>query len=81
MNLELHRPQAAGPLRIGATGHDTVEARKQFGGPRVLCRTPGSRPAWAVHCASGMFVGVYFDPDDRLGGRKVYAGRLSTSAE
>lgn len=46
MIFELHPPQAAGPLRIGATGHDTVEILKQLGVPQVLCRTPRRRPAW-----------------------------------
>jgi hypothetical protein len=66
MIFELHPPQAAGPLRIGATGHDTVEILKQLGTPQVLCRTPGSRPAWAVHRPSGLFIGAYFDADDHL---------------
>jgi hypothetical protein len=54
MIFELHPPRAAGPLRIGATGHDTVEILKRLSTPQVLCRTPGSRPAWAVHRLSGL---------------------------
>lgn len=66
MNFELHPPQAAGPLRIGAAGHDTVEILKQFGDPEVFCRTAGSRPAWGVHRPSGLFIITYFDANDRL---------------
>ena len=64
MIFELHPPRAAGPLRIGAAGHDTVEIIKQLGTPQVLCRTPGSRPAWAVHRPSGLFIAAYVDADD-----------------
>ena len=46
MIFELHPPEAAGPLLIGATGNHTVEVLRQFGDPQVLCTTPGSRPAW-----------------------------------
>ena len=66
MIFELHPPQAAGPLRIGATGHDTVEILKQLGTPLVLCRTHGRRPGWGVERPSGLFIGAYFDADDRL---------------
>jgi hypothetical protein len=54
------------PLRIGAAGHDTVEILKQLGAPQLFCRTPGSWPAWGVHHPSGLFIGAYFDADDRL---------------
>jgi hypothetical protein len=47
MNFELHPPQAAGPLRIGATGQDTVEILRHLGTPLVLCRTHGRRPGGA----------------------------------
>ena len=66
MIFELHPPQAAGPLRIGAAGHDTVEILTQLGPPQVFCRTPESRPAWGVHRPSGLFIVAYFDADDRL---------------
>jgi hypothetical protein len=66
MNFELRPPQAAGPLRIGATGRDTVEILRQLGTPLVLCRTHGRRPGWGVHRPSGPFIGAYFDADDRL---------------
>jgi hypothetical protein len=66
MNFELYPPRAAGPLRIGATRHDTVEVLQQLGDPQVFCRTPESRPAWGVHRPSGLFIGTYFDADDRL---------------
>ena len=68
MIFELHPPQAAGPLHIGATGHDTVELLSQLGAPVVLCRTRGRRPGWGVHRPSGLFIGAYFDADDRLEG-------------
>ena len=66
MIFELHPPQAAGPLRIGATGHDTVEILRQLGDPEVFCRTAGSRPAWGVRRPSGLVIITYFDADDRL---------------
>lgn len=66
MIFELHPPQAAGPLRIGATVHDTAEILRQLGTPLVLCRTRGRRPGWGVHRSSGLFIGAYFDADDRL---------------
>lgn len=66
MIFDLHPPQAAGPLRIGATGDDTVEILKQFGAPQVLCKTPGSQPAWAVFRPSGLFISAYFDADRRV---------------
>jgi hypothetical protein len=66
MIFELHPPQAAGSLRIGETGHDTVEILTQLGVPQVLCKTPGSQPAWAVFRPSGLFISAYFDADDRV---------------
>ena len=66
MNFDLHPPQAAGPLRIGTAGHDTVEILKQLGTPQVLCRTAGSPPAWGVHRPSGLFVLILFDADDHV---------------
>jgi hypothetical protein len=66
MIFELHPPQSAGPLRIGATGHDTLETLKQLGDPLVLCRTAGRKPAWGVHRSSGLFICAYFDADDQL---------------
>jgi hypothetical protein len=64
--IVLRPPDAAGPLRIGATGQDTVDTLRQLGDPQVLCRTPDSRPAWAVHRPSGLFISAYFDADDRV---------------
>lgn len=66
MIIELHPPETAGPLRIGATGHDTVDTLRQLGDPRAFCRTAGSRPAWAVHRPSGLAIITYFDADDRV---------------
>jgi hypothetical protein len=64
--FELRPPRGAGPLRVGAAGHDTVEILKQLGVPQVLCRTSGSGPAWGVHRQSGLFICTYFDADDCL---------------
>lgn len=66
MIFDLDPPRAAGPLRIGATGHDTVEILKQLGTLTFLCRTAGSPPAWGVDRPSGLFIGAYFDVDDHL---------------
>ena len=66
MIFELHPPQAAGPLHIGAAGHDTFEILKQLGVPVVLCRAAGSGPAWGVHRPSGLFIAAFFDADNRL---------------
>jgi hypothetical protein len=64
--FELHPPTAAGPLRIGATGHDTVETLRRLGDPRIFCRSAASRPAWGVHRPSGLFIFAYFDAGDRV---------------
>lgn len=66
MIINLRPPDAAGPLRIGAPGGDAVEILRQLGEPVVLCRAAGSRPGWGVHHASGLFIGVYFDAQDRV---------------
>jgi hypothetical protein len=64
MIFELDPPMAAGPLRIGGGGHETVEILKQFGTPLVLCRINGRRPAWGIDRPSGLFIGTFFDADD-----------------
>jgi hypothetical protein len=67
MIFELDPPRAAGPLRIGAAGHDIFETLKQLGVPLLLCRrTPGSGPAWGVRRSSGLFIATFFDADNRL---------------
>lgn len=66
MIITLHPPDAAGPLRIGATGQDTVDTLRQLGTPQALCRVTGSGPAWGVDRPSGLFIGVYFDTHDRV---------------
>jgi hypothetical protein len=66
MIITLRPPDAAGPLRIGATGQDTVGTLRQLGVPLVLCRAAGSRPGWGIHRPSGLFIGVYFDAHDRV---------------
>ena len=59
-------PDAAGPLRIGAAADDTFESLKQLGVPLILCRIPGSWPAWGIHRPSGLFIATFFDADNRL---------------
>jgi hypothetical protein len=58
-------PDAAGPLRIGAAADDTFESLKQLGVPLILCRIPGSWPAWGIHRPSGLFIATFFDADNR----------------
>jgi hypothetical protein len=64
--FELRPPVGAGAPLTGTTGHDVVEVLRQLGVPLSLCRTRGSRPAWAVHRPSGLMICTYFDADDRL---------------
>jgi hypothetical protein len=66
MIIAIHPPDAAGPLRIGATGQDTVDTLRQLGDPQMLCRSPDSHPGWGVHRASGLFISVSLDADDRV---------------
>lgn len=66
MIIMLRPPDVAGPLRIGATGQDTVETLRQLGVPLVVCRTVGSGPGWGVERPSGLFIGVYFDAHDHV---------------
>lgn len=66
MVIVLRPPEAAGPLGIGATGQATVDTLRRLGDPQVLCRTPGSRPGWGVQRPSGLFIGAYFDAQDRV---------------
>lgn len=79
MVIVLRPPGAAGPLRIGATGQETVDTLRRLGDPEVLCRTPGSRPGWAVNRPSGLFVGAYFDTQDRV--EAVELGRPGTAGD
>jgi len=64
--FELHPPDAAGPLLIGATASHTMGVLRQLGDPQVLCTTPGGRPAWGVHRPSGLFIATFFDAGDRV---------------
>jgi hypothetical protein len=64
MIIVLRPPDTVGPLRIGATGQDTVNTLREIGVPLVLCRVGGSRPGWGVDRPSGLFIGAYFDADD-----------------
>lgn len=77
MFFELHPPDAAGPLRIGATGRHTLEILKQLGDPLILCRTPSH--AWSVERPSGLFIATYFDADHRV--EAIAVGRPVSSED
>jgi hypothetical protein len=62
----LRPPDVAGPLRIGATGHDTVDTLRQLGEPVILCGIAGRPSGWGVDRPSGLFIATYFDADDRV---------------
>lgn len=66
MIITLHPADTAGPLRIGETEPDTVDILRRLGDPQVVRRTPDSRPAWAIHRPSGLFINTYFDAHDRV---------------
>src|SRR4051794_10463032 len=67
MIIALRPPDAAGPLRIGATGQHTVDTLRQLDVPLVLCRATGSHPpGWGVHRPSGLFISVYFNAHDHV---------------
>ena len=62
MIITLRPPDAAGPLRVGATGPDTADTLRHLGDPREFRRTADSRPAWAVDRALLARPGYYDDP-------------------
>jgi hypothetical protein len=62
----LRPPDVAGPLRTGATGHDTVNTLRQLGEPVILCGTAGRPAGWGVDRPSGLFIATYFDADNRV---------------
>jgi hypothetical protein len=64
--IQLRPPDVAGPLRVGATGEETLEALRRLGDPVVLCGFRGGRPGWGVDRPSGLFVGCHFDAADRV---------------
>lgn len=64
--VDLHPPDAAGPLRIGADRTEMVTALREFGEPRLVTRTLGHRPAWAVQRPSGLLVRAHLDRDGLL---------------
>jgi hypothetical protein len=66
MIIVLRPPGAAGALRVGASVRDTVDILRQLGDPQAFHKTPDSRPAWAVHRPSGLFVSAFFDVDGRV---------------
>jgi hypothetical protein len=79
MIFELHPPEEAGPLLIGATGSHAFEVLRELGDPRILCRTPGSRPTWAVKRQSGLFIGFFVDERDRV--ETILLGRPDSSED
>ncbi len=79
MIITLRPPDAAGPLRVGATGPDTADTLRHLGDPQEFRRTADSRPAWAVDRPSGLFVSVYFDADDRV--EAIEFGRGAETAD
>ncbi len=66
MIIDLRPPSAAGPLFIGATGQEAVGILRQLGQPLVLCGIGGRKPGWGVERPSGLFIGAYFDAQDRV---------------
>ena len=59
--IDLRPPDAAGPLRIGADRTETVTALRELGTPRLVTRTLGHQPAWAVERPSGLVVRAHLD--------------------
>lgn len=59
--IELRPPDVAGPLRIGADRSEVVTALREFGEPRLVTRTLGRRPAWAVQRPSGLVIRCHLD--------------------
>jgi hypothetical protein len=66
MILDLHPPDTAGPLHLGATGEDTHRELRSLGTPLVLCGIGDDRSGWGIERPSGLFVAAYFDADDRV---------------
>ncbi|MEU5262122.1 hypothetical protein [Amycolatopsis sp. NPDC021455] len=64
--IRLRPPGAAGPLRIGATGEETLETLRRLGEPVVLCGFRGGRPGWGVERPSGMSIDCHFDESGRV---------------
>ncbi|OXM65959.1 hypothetical protein [Amycolatopsis vastitatis] len=64
--IRLRPPDVAGPLRIGATGEETLEALRRLGDPVFLCGFRGGRPGWGVDRPSGLSIGCHFDEADRV---------------
>jgi hypothetical protein len=79
MIIILRPPDVAGPLRIGATGQDTVDTLRQLGDPLVLCGVAGRRPGWGVDRPSGLYIGAYFDVHDRV--EAIELGRPGDNTE
>lgn len=66
MIIDLRPPEAAGPLFIGAAGQEAVEILRRLGEPLVLCGIGGTRAGWGVERPSGLFIGGYFDAQNRV---------------
>jgi hypothetical protein len=79
MIIILRPPDVAGPLRIGATGQDTVDTLRQLGDPLVLCGIAGRRPGWGVDRPSGLYISTDFDVHHRV--EAIEFGRPADNTE
>lgn len=77
--IDLHPPDVAGPLRIGADRTDMVSALREFGEPRLVTRSPGRPPSWAVDRPSGLVVRCHLDRAGRLDA--IEFGRPTSAAD
>jgi hypothetical protein len=59
--IDLRPPHVAGPLRIGMDRSEMVTALGELGEPRLVTRSLGRRPAWAVHRQSGLVIRGHLD--------------------
>jgi hypothetical protein len=64
--IDLRPPDAAGPLRIGADRTELVTALREFGEPRLVTRTFGHAPSWAVDRPSGLAIRCHLDRPGHL---------------
>jgi hypothetical protein len=77
--IDLRPPEHAGPLRIGADRAETVTALRELGEPRLVTRTPGRAPIWAVDRPSGLAIRCHLDRIGHLDA--VEFGRPSDDAD
>ena len=79
MIINLRPPDAAGPLRIGASRQDTLDALERLGAPAPFGRVTVDLPGLAVDRPSGLFIGAHFDAQDRL--EAIELGRPGKTAD